>query len=42
MAGFGKAYEKIAERAGGAMVGEVMVEREVRELLCVPADNVAS
>jgi hypothetical protein len=35
MADFGKAYEKIAERVGAAMVGEVMVEAEVRELLAV-------
>ena len=34
MAGFGTAYEKIAERAGTAMVGEVMVEAEVNALLC--------
>jgi hypothetical protein len=36
MAGFGTAYEKIAERAGTAMVGEVMVEAEVKALLCAP------
>jgi hypothetical protein len=34
MAGLGRAYEKIAERVGAAMVGEVMVEAEVRALLC--------
>jgi hypothetical protein len=34
MAGFGTAYEKIAERVGASMVGEVMVEAEVRTLLC--------
>ena len=33
MAGFGTAYEKIAERAGTAMVGEVLVEAEVKALL---------
>ena len=33
MAGFGKAYEKIAERAGEALVGEVLLEKDVRELL---------
>jgi hypothetical protein len=32
MAAFGKAYEKIAERVGAAMVGEVMVEAEVKAL----------
>ena len=36
MAGFGTAYEKIAERAGTAMVGEVLVEAEVKALLCAP------
>jgi hypothetical protein len=35
LAAFGSAYEKIAERAGAAMVGEVMVEAEVRTLLQV-------
>jgi hypothetical protein len=34
MAGFGMAYAKIAEKAGDAMVGEVMVEAEVKALLC--------
>ena len=33
MAAFGSAYEKIAERVGAAMVGEVMVEAEVKALL---------
>jgi hypothetical protein len=33
MAGFGAAYAKIAERVGDAMVGEVMVESEVKALL---------
>jgi hypothetical protein len=33
MAGFGTAYAKIAERVGDAMVGEVMVESEVKALL---------
>jgi hypothetical protein len=33
MAGFGKVYAKIAEKAGDAMVGEVMVESEVKALL---------
>jgi hypothetical protein len=33
MAGFGRAYQAIAERAGDAMVGEVMVESEIRALL---------
>jgi hypothetical protein len=35
MGAYGKAYEKIAERAGAAMVGEVMVESEVKALLCL-------
>ena len=30
---FGAAYAKIAERVGDAMVGEVMVESEVKALL---------
>ena len=34
MAGFGRAYGKIAERVGDAMVGEVLVESEVKALLC--------
>jgi hypothetical protein len=33
MAGFGKAYAKIGETVGDAMVGEVLVEHQVRELL---------
>jgi hypothetical protein len=33
MAGFGAAYEKIAAKVGDAMVGEVMVESEVKALL---------
>jgi hypothetical protein len=37
MADFGKAYEKIAERVGAAMVGEIMCEAEVRALLVVAA-----
>jgi hypothetical protein len=36
MAVFGSAYEKIAERVGAAMVGEVMVEAEVKLLLAPP------
>ena len=33
MRGFSSAYAKIAERVGDAMVGEVLVESQVRELL---------
>jgi hypothetical protein len=33
MATYGKAYEAIAAKVGEAMVGEVMVEHEVRKLL---------
>lgn len=36
MAGFGAAYAKIAERVGEAMVGEVMVEAEVKALMRAP------
>jgi hypothetical protein len=34
MVSFGSAYRAIGERVGDAMVGEVMVESEVKALLC--------
>ena len=33
MRGFGSAYRRIAERVGPALVGEVMIEAEVKALL---------
>jgi hypothetical protein len=36
MISFGSAYRAIGERVGDAMVGEVIVEHEVRELLRAP------